>query len=187
MNSFINIKKEFSPSENFWDLNPHLIYVKPFSLLYNRDSSKNKEESSKDMWCILWMSEPDEDVNKYYRLPTPDRLEICLEYNSGFNIEDPEIIDCIAAYPEICLTAVERAYKMEKDQLVRRAEFLSGVEYTLDALRDLDYAKGMTYKIYKDFDRIEQEYFASKKSETRIYGGRKQSPREKGLIQPTHD
>lgn len=187
MNTFINIKKDFSPNENFWELNPHLIYVKPFSYLYNRDESENKIVSSKEMWCILWMSEPDEEVNKYYRLPVPDRLEVCNEYNPEFNIEDEEITECIAAYPEVCLSSIERAYKMEKDQLVKRAEFLSTVEYSLADLRDLDYAKGMTYKIYKDFDRIEQEYFASKRTESRIYGGRKASPRERGLIQPTHE
>ncbi len=185
MNSFINVKKDFNPKENFWDLNPHLIYVKPFSIPYNEDRSSNKEESSKDMWCILWMSDPDEDVNKYYRLPYNERLDVCKEFNKEFNEEKEIIKDCINAYPEKCLSTIERAYKMEKDQLAKRAEFLAEADYNFETMKSLDHAKGITYKIYKDFERIEKEYFASKKSENRILGGRRASPREKGIIRPS--
>lgn len=184
MNTFINIKKDFSPNENFWDLNPHLIYVKPFSTLYNLDDSKDKIKSSKDAWCILWMSDPDEDTNKYYRLPYQDRLEVCQEYNPEFDDSKDIIKTCLEAYPEICLTAIERAYKLEKDQLVKRANFLAEAEYNFETMKSLEYAKGNTYKIYKDFERIEKEYFASKKTENRIFGGRKASPRERGMIRP---
>jgi hypothetical protein len=184
MNSFINIQKEFKPTENFWDLNPHLIYIKPFSLLYNRDKSKNKTDSSKDMWCILWLSDPDEDVNKYYRLPMEDRLDVCKEFNPTFSEEEDVVATCIQEYEEKCLTTIERAYKQEKEKLVKRAEFLRKAEYNFDTMKGLDDAYSKSKKIWDDYARIEKDFFENKNKTTRIFGGRKQTLRERGQIIP---
>ena len=52
------------PKENMWNHNPTLIYLKPFSDLYNQDNSKDKTISSNLLWCVTWMCHPDEDRNK---------------------------------------------------------------------------------------------------------------------------
>jgi hypothetical protein len=66
MTSFSTLNK--TQSGNFWELNPHMIYVEPFSSLYQADKTKDKSKSSSDMWCVLWLTDPDEEVNKYYRI-----------------------------------------------------------------------------------------------------------------------
>jgi len=93
MNNFINIKKSTDPTINFWGLNPHLIYMRPYSILYNMDESKNKEDSSKTMYCIVWIIDPDEDTNKYYRLPEEERIEICKNLQPNFRKKHLYLLD----------------------------------------------------------------------------------------------
>lgn len=182
MNSFINIVKEFSPTANFWELNPHLIYVKPFSNLYNNDESPDKNNSSKDMWCILWLSDPDEDTNKYYRLPYEDRIDVCKEFNPSFNSDDELVRECISSYQYVCLTSIERVLKEEKEALVKRAEFLRSVEYNFDTMKALDEARAKSFQLWKNYEKAEKDFLSSKKSDLRIFGNRKMTLREKGQI-----
>ncbi len=184
MNSFINIQKDFKPELNFWELNPHLIYVKPFANLYSNDKSKDKTDSSNDMWCILWMAEPDDEVNKYYRIPEDERVGICKEFNSNFDINSQTIIDCINAYPEVCLTPIERSYKTAKDFLSKREKFLKEAEYSFETMTALENAVSKTPKVLEDFAKVEQQYLQTKNKATKIFGGRQQTLREKKQILP---
>jgi len=168
--------------KNFWEANPQLIIMPPFSNLYSTDKSKDKEKSSKDMWCVFFMSDPDEEKNLFYRIPESERLTMLKEvYNPTFDIEDELILKALDAYPVLCLTAVERALKGEKDALAKRAVFLQKAEYDFETMKDLDNAFSKTSKIYENFEAIE-ERFLKQKNQSRVKGGRRESASEKGLI-----
>jgi hypothetical protein len=182
MGSFATINK--TQSGNFWELNPHIIYVDPFKDLYNSDKSTNKEQSSKDMWCILWLTDPDEEVNKYYRIADKDeRMSICKSFNPNFDPDHPQIIDCLEKYPYLCMNADELAYKLQKDQLIEISQFLSKQEITMDSIGDIIKHKAAMPKIYQDFEKIEK-MFQKNKSEQRVWGNRKLTARERGSILP---
>ena len=182
MSSFSNINK--NQSGNFWDLNPHMIHVQPFSDMYQADKTKNKEQSSNDMWCILWLTDPDEEVNKYYRITDKDeKLSICKSFNPKFDQDHPLIQEAIVRYPHLCLSAVELAYKLDKDQLIEISQFLSKQEITLVNIAEIIKLKAQMPKIYLDFDKAEK-MFQKNKSDQRIFGGRKQTARERGSILP---
>lgn len=183
MTGFTNINKSLSGNENFWNLNAHMIYVEPFSDLYSQDKSKNKEESSKTMWCILWMEDPDEEVNKYYRIPKDERLEICSKYHPSYDEDYPLTRECREKYPHLCLDAEQLAYKLQKDQLIEISQFLSKQEITLTTVKDIIDLKARMPKIYQDFDKV-SKLFEKNKADQRIFGGRKQTARERNLIQP---
>lgn len=183
MTGFTNINKSLSGNENFWNLNAHMIYVEPFSDLYSQDKSKNKEESSKTMWCILWMEDPDEEVNKYYRIPKDERLEICSKYHPSYDEDYPLTRECREKYPHLCLDADQLAYKLQKDQLIEISQFLSKQEITLTTVKDIIDLKARMPKIYQDFDKV-SKLFEKNKADQRIFGGRKQTARERNLIQP---
>lgn len=181
MSSFAIVNK--SQSGNFWQLNPHIKHVEPFSSIYSKDKSKGKEQSSNDMWCILWMTDPDEEVNKYYRLDKEERLQVCKDFNKGFDPNHPLIKEALDMYPHLCMTADELAYKMQKDQLIEISRFLAQQEITLSTAKDIIDLKSKMPKIYQDFEKIDK-MFKTNKSEQRIFGGRKQTAREKGHITP---
>lgn len=183
MSSFTAINK--TQTGNFWELNPHMIYVEPFFSMYNADKTKDKSKSSKDMWCIIWMVDPDEDVNRYYRITDPDeRLSICKNFNPDFDENHPLILDALEKYPFLCMDAVERSYKLDKDQLIQISTFLSKQPITLENAKEIIDLKAKLPKIYQDFDKLDK-MFQKNKSEQRVLGGRKQTARERGLITPT--
>ena len=186
ISGFTYIKKEFSEKQNFWDINPHMIYVAPFADLYTRDKSKNKEQSSKDMWCVLWMSDPDEEVNKYYRIPLEERIQVCKNFNKSFDPTDPDIEDCLKRYPYLCLSADELAYKEQKDQLIELSAWLRQQPIDMSTIKELIDLKAKMPKIYTDFDKIEKT-FVKVKQEQRIHGQRKATIRERGGIVPTEE
>lgn len=182
MSSFSSINK--SQSGNFWQLNPHIKYVEPFSLMYKKDKTRDKESSSNDMWCVLWMTDPDEDCNKYYRILDKDeRLQICKNFNKDFNPENQLIKEALERYPFLCLTADELAYKLQKDQLIEISLFLSKQEITLESAGEIIKLKASMPKIYLDFEKTDK-MFKTNKSEARVWGNRKQTAREKGSILP---
>lgn len=182
--SFINLKIDTNPNLNFWELNPHLIYVYPYSKLYEEDKSKTKNESSKTMWCITWMSHPDEDVNRYYRLNETDRLNTCLKFHPSFDMNNEIIKECYDVFPEHCLSTIEKALKGEKEFLIKRGEFLRNAEYNYDTMTALDNAVSKTSKIIEQFDSIYQKFIESKKKTVTLIGGRQQTAREKNQIKP---
>lgn len=184
MNSFINIKKDFNPNMNWWVLNPHMIHVSPFSRLYAEDTSDNKDVSSKHMWCIYFMLEPDELINLYYRLPEDKRYETCRNFNPDFNIENDLILECMTAYPDVCMTLIEQTLKNTKDMFHKRNAFLKTVEYNFDTMTALDNAIAKTPKLEEDFDKVYQKYVEQQNKRVQLHGGRNQTLREKKLIRP---
>lgn len=185
---------------NFWKLNPQLQFIKPFDKLYNIDDSLNKGESSKTMWCIVFMSDPDEETNKFFRIPITERYEMLKEtFHSLFDLEEEYTKACYEAYPEMCLTSAQRALKDEKEMLMKRATFIKEQEYTLDkyelvpmgqrmvrvtlpgTAKQLDTMHKATKSIMDNFKIIESEFFAEK-SKAQLKGNRQESKSEKGEI-----
>jgi hypothetical protein len=169
-------------NKNFWEVNPQLVYMPPFSSLYSNDKSKNKEKSSKDMWCIFFMSDPDEEKNKFFRITEDKRLDMLKEvFHPEFDENDELILTCLNTYPHICLSSVERALKAEKEALAKRAKFLQEADYNYDTMKDLDNAYSKTSKIYENFEVIE-ERFMKQKNQARVRGGRRETASERGEI-----
>lgn len=183
MNSFINIKKTFDPTINYWELNPHLVYLKPYSVLYNEDKSKNKEESSKTMWCVTWMIDPDEDTNKYFRLPEDQRIEVCKEFQPLFDYNSDLIQEICIAYPEDCLTIIERSLRDTKEFIRKRDKFIKSQPYDFTTMKELDDAAGKSIKILQDYEKIEKQFLEERAKGIRIKGGRQQTAREAGRIE----
>lgn len=185
-NEFVVVSNDFNePNYNFWDDNPQIAILKPFNLLYNRDKSKKKTTSSKEMVVIFFLSEPDSEKNKFYRVPPVERLEMLKEtFYSEFNEEDDVIKECLTSYPNLCLSPVERALKEEIDSLVKRQQFISNFNYegaTLDQIKTIDIIRSKTMALYDNYEKLESK-FIKQKTEARVRGGRKRSLTEKKLL-----
>ena len=182
MNRLIKINKSYDFDKTFWELNPSMIYMKPFSTLYNDDETKDKQISSKQMWYVVFMEDPDEEENKFYRIPEKDRSEMLKETMlDGINVETDLINECRFQYPSLCLDSIERTLKEQKEHLLRRSKSLTELPYTLDTMKDIDNAYSRNLKIYEDFKRIETLFNQSKKEQT-ARGGRQLTMSEKKLL-----
>jgi hypothetical protein len=81
------------------------------------------------------------------------------------------------------MTADELSYKLQKDQLIEISQFLSKQEINMESIGEIIKLKASMPKIYQDFEKIDK-MFQKNKSEQRIFGGRKQTARERGQITP---
>lgn len=181
----VNIAPDFNrPDYNFWEDNMQLSIMKPFSILYNRDSSPHKAFSSKEMTCIFFISEPDPQLNKFYRMTYEERLSMLKEtYFEEFDEKDPAIVECIEAWPEL-LSAIKRALKEEIDSMRERGKFIRTFDYKTAPLSDiekLDRIRAKTPALLENYEKI-QNKFLKEKDEARIVGGRKKSKSEKGQV-----
>lgn len=179
---------------NFWENNPQFKIYSPFSLLYEKDKSKNKEFSSRQMWTIFFMCDPDEDDNIFYRITSNERKVMLSEtFVKDLDWDDPTFVKCLESYPIECMTAVQRAYAEEKNQLQKRAKLISDTELTLDSTEFLGdkviVVKGTatqinmlqkdSLSIYQKYQKIEEEFIKEKQS-LRAKGGSKLTKSEKG-------
>lgn len=194
--SLVNINKNFSLDTNFWHNNPQLTIMNPFSELYRSDNSEDKDISSKQMFCIIFMSDPDPEINKFFRIPYDERLTMLRnDFLESFNPDDDITSRCLEQYPTLFMGAVERALKEEIETMQDRVKLFKNTPYSLDVtdtddrgkpfLRkgtatQLDNMRAKTPKIFENYEKLEAKFLKSK-MESRLYGGRKKSKSEQKL------
>ena len=182
MSSFVNVVSDFSTKANFWELNPQLILMQPFHKLYQLDGGA--EQSSKFMWAVYFICDPDESVNKFFKFGKEGVQEMLEE--TYFKEESPDwnntiYEECLEAYPEMCLTTIQRAFMMKKRALMKRAKYLNEADYNASSMKDLDSAHSKTAKIIEEYDKIEEKFFAEL-NKARVKGGREESKSERNEI-----
>lgn len=194
---FINVGSE-GIEGNFWEYNPQLKYLDPFKRLYDDDTSKQKTQSSKTMWCIWMLEDPNYD-NKIFQQIDDDKEKVIKNYHPKFDRDEKNTQAVIAVYDNVCLSAVGRSYKAEVKSMVERGHVLSTTPYTFDKYEidvvtkrqkvvkgssgDLDKMRMMTSKIMEGYNAIEKA-FRDEQAGARVSGGRNETMREKGLLRP---
>jgi hypothetical protein len=181
---------------NFWELNPQMKVYKPFSRLYNKDTSKDKDYSSRQMWTIFFMCHPDEDENIFYRMPDNEKRNMLSEtFVPDIDWEDSDFLECLTAYPFECMSIVERTLAEEKSNLIKRNRLITNTEWTLDRTEyvgtkpiiikgtasQLNTLMKDSITIYERYKQIE-EMFNTEKEKGRAIGGKKVSKSEKGEL-----
>jgi len=185
-----------TPDNDFWEDNPNLKKIKPYSTLY-----KDNSDSSVIMKAIFFIEHPDPDVNPFSEMDEQYILNNLDDEFKDINWEDELVQECKERFPFDCLSAAERAYKEEKEKLIERAKFIKNTELTLDhTIIETDEKSGKRYginvkgtasqiesmrknttKIYEQYQKIE-DLFLKEKSQIRAKGGRTISRAEKGEI-----
>jgi hypothetical protein len=208
-NSLVNITERTDPDTNWWALNPQMKLMKPFNELFKRDTTKDKTTSSKEMWSIFFISEPDEKLNRFYRYTIEQKLDmIKSDFYPEFNENDEVILNCINEYPNACLTSLGRAFKEEKDSLIERSNLLRTTSYRFDSVAqdakgntvfvagkpmiikgnvsELETMRKNTVTVWSQYDKIEGMFY-EEKANLRLYGGRSETPIEKNLMEDQVD
>lgn len=173
---------DFNPLEdNFWELNPQVSIISPFAALYKRDKSHKKTNSSKEMWCVVFMSEANPEKNKLYRLPQEEIKKEIEENYFKINWNDKLVQECIDKYPEKCMSTIAQLFKVWEDKLHERNKFLRDTPYneenhkTLEAILQKSKIVTDAYKQAYDDLMVEGKKLKGK-------GDRSLSKAEKGEI-----
>lgn len=165
---------------NYWETNPHMIYLAPFSKLYETDNGGIM--SSRTMWTVVFICNPDEEENKFFRFGRKGVEEIVLDiFHPDLDVEDDLYNECLKAYPDTAMDSVQRDLMNKKMHLRQRAEFLVQTPYDIENAAKLDMMHSKTAKIMEEYDQILDKYLQSK-SKGKVKGGRGLSKSETGEV-----
>jgi len=203
MKSWIKINKKFHPEQNFWELNPQLAYIEPFSELY--DTDEGGLESSNYMWAVFFMQDNDEEENLLYRYPTKERIKAIKKFFPDIDLTNELYRKALKAYPSKCLSSVQRALLLEQKAIEKRTQEIDKIDYYVDyymkddqgnykldnsgkpilikgTSKQLDDVYKNSELIYTRLEKALAKFQREKEEEARVRGGRKKTFSEKGLV-----
>lgn len=130
----ISISKNWNSDENYWVLNPIMKTIKKFSVLYEGDKTKNKDKSSRLMWAIALLMDPN-DANPWRNISEDEKKELIAEdylRDKKFNWDDPSIKELVDTYENFCLSLAEKELYRYNQKLTQRGDFIAKTTYTMD-------------------------------------------------------
>jgi hypothetical protein len=186
--------KTWLPQESFWILHPMAQEFGPFKVLYTKDKSKNKKESSTIMWAIAMLVDPHEDNLIRNQSLKEKKALIAEDYlnDKKFNWDHPEIKGLREFYFDNCLTIAEKELVRYEEKLVQRGDFISDQSYTMDFYDDrgkivkgtadqLDKMMLNSSKIFAEIENIKDK-LTREDVEGQLKGGATESASEAGML-----
>lgn len=179
----ISLSKVWNTSENYWVLHPAIKTIKLFKDLYDNDKSKEKIESSKLMWAIALMVDPN-DANPWRTVNHLDKQKLIkTDYleDKKFNWNDPLIKELTSEYETRCLTIGEKELVRLERKLTQRGDFLDKTDYNLENAAELDKMLLNSGKVFDQIAAIRAKMSQEEQGGT-LRGGAKESASERGEI-----
>lgn len=169
----------FDIKGNFWKSNSQLELPEVFSEFKKSDKSKDKEESSKVMWAIALLLDPD---SKFRRLKLSDRKNLIAKDMLKFDKFDWNKYKVLMEfYEKLILTPAERQLLIWEQKLDEKTQFMSDTTYDENNAELLEKLLGSNSKLFSELERIKEQL--DKEGETGITkGGAEESASEKGEI-----
>jgi hypothetical protein len=174
----MRLSKKYELGLSFWEANPQLSKMYPFSELYRPDRTKNKERSSNIAWGIVLFCE-NEKFSAYRRFDEKER-EKRIEHDFGVDFRGKKVQECIEFYRENYMSEIEKRMYEYDEILKRRQEFLLQSSYDWDISEKIDKSLSMTKKIYEDYESVRERF--EREVSSYIQGGRQLSALEKGEL-----
>jgi hypothetical protein len=145
---------------NFWEVYPDVSIIEEFNSLYNKDKSKGKTDSSKIMWAIYYIMNPD---SMFFNIP--DKYEQIAKSH----LKDPKfkwatISKEMEVYKTMVLTDAERALVGWGEIMNMRDTSLKDLyksalkDGDVKALKDLDTMLSNTPKMFEDYKKVRKDF-----------------------------
>jgi hypothetical protein len=155
-----SITRNWNTDENYWLLNPVMKTIKVFNELYKKDKSKGKTDSSKIMWAIYYIMNPD---SMFFNMP--DKFEQIAKSH----LKDPKfkwatISKEMELYKTMVLSDAERALVGWGEIMNMRDTSLKDLykealkDKDVKSLKDLDTMLSNTPKMFEDYKKIRKDY-----------------------------
>lgn len=147
-----SIITNFNTDISFWESNPQMKII--FNEFYEKDSSKNKMESSKIMWGISLLVDPNES-NSFRHISYTERLD---EIKTGFFKDKKfpwvEHYNTIEIYKNHVLTKPELTLHVMERKLEERIKLLNDTPLTLENVELIDKVQLNLTKIEKELKEL---------------------------------
>lgn len=147
--------EKFDGKLNFWKAYPQLkLYFKD---IISKDKSSGKEHSSKIMWAVAMVYDPDSD---YRKLPESERIALVEDEwleSKGLFSKDKSIADVCAVFVTLVDNSAAKRHLRAWEKLIEnRTGFLLGSSYGPDTWEMLDKMAGATKKIFEEYKLIQK-------------------------------
>jgi hypothetical protein len=150
----------------FWEVYPDLTIIDIYNKLYLSDKSKNKEESSRTMWAIYYVLNPD---SMFFNVP--DKYDAIAKDH----LKDPKfkwntLKKELEIYKTTVLTDAERALINWGEIMTMRDNSLKDLYRTalrdrdIKSLKDLDVMLSNTPKMFEDYKKVRKDFEEEKTS-----------------------
>lgn len=173
-----NLLNSIDIQENFWLQNPHTLVIKEFKDLHTNDKSKNKEDSSKTMWC-LFMLRDQSSSNKLRNMTIEDKI---IELSTTYYKADWDQIQTLYdTYDTHCSSYAHRRLGFWKDQLEERETYIKSLRYGITGDEDDRKEKMLSsvFKLWQDYEKAER-MVKEEDNKTETKGQRRESATERG-------
>lgn len=148
------IVNNFELSANFWKLNPQLIIPEVFNALYKGDKSKDKQDSSKIMWAIALLLEPE---SKFYNLPVTERREIISkDYLKIDKFKWDSIDKEVKFYERMILTPAQRQLSEWNRLMDEKNEYMRTLKYNSDTAELIEKLLISNGKLFIEYERLSE-------------------------------
>lgn len=146
--------------KNFWDVHPEYLLITEFKDYYTKDTSKDKQASSKILWAVYFAYNPE---SRFYNIP--DKLDILSrDFIKDSKFKFVNIKNIIDIYKNSVLTDAERALVTWGEIITMRDESIKLLykeaiqAKNTDELVKLDKMLSNTPKLFEDFKKIKKDY-----------------------------
>lgn len=175
----LGILNNFETNNNFWKVNKQLSIPEEFESFRYNDRSRDKEESSKIMWAIALLLDPD---SKFKRLRLQDRKTlIAKDFLKNEKFQWEKYKDITTFYEKLILTPAQRQLMIWEQKLDEKTELMSVTTYDLDNAEMLEKLLASNSKLFTELERI-KEQLEREDDGGKTQGGSEESAVEKGLI-----
>jgi len=171
-----NERVHFETDGNFWIVYPEILNIEDFKEIYDKDKSKKKEESSKIMWALHLIMQPE---SMWFNIPNKEILvvrDFLKKDEKKIKISNYKEYDL---YKEIVLTQAERSLFEWTEMMRKRDHYLKNMEYNLDNMDQLDKAYSTTSKLLHEYNKIITLYSEEK---SKVSGSKAESLTDSGEI-----
>ena len=125
---------QYDPSLNFWAANPAMKM--PFQDVFSQDRSRDKQDSSKLMWGVVGLCDPN-DYNPFSKMEErADRLkDIRASYwdDEFYERKQDRIKECADRYDSLFYTSTEKQFAIINEKISQIGLVMGGVKInTLD-------------------------------------------------------
>lgn len=167
------ILNNFNTNSNFWEINPELIVA--FKDVYDNDKSSKKEKSSRMMWAIALIYDPD---SKFKNLILSERIA---RIEADF-LHDKIVHDSVVSkYIDLVTTPAQRHLIMWNKKMDEKSELLSKLKYDINNWEIIEKMLAGNTKLYSELERI-QDMLSKEGSDGVSRGGSMESASEGGLL-----
>lgn len=140
-------------NDNFWKINPQLVFPEAFNKIFRSDTSKNKVKSSQLMWAIALYCDVD---SKYRQVSDKEKKTlIATDYLKAPDFPWDDFKEQIEAWEMFKPVAIRQLMEWERF-MNEKTIYMRELKYDANNRKDIEEMLLSNTKLYKEYEDIKK-------------------------------